>query len=172
MVETKISKQGRDGESAFNDWLNQNNISFLYLNQDKSRFASLFSDDVKRPDFLVLIESIGLLAVDVKNYTHYKDGGYSLGLEKEIRRVITFERIFRIPVWYAYFSEKEKSNAWYWISALKAVEVGEVRGEKKKGQEEFLFLKDEHFVRIETNDDLGRLYTHRFKSYQNLKNFK
>ena len=125
-------------------------------------FARIFHGIVKRPDFLVLLESIGLIAVDAKNHALNR-GVFTLPRESELRRVLTFERLFRIPVWYAYLHEEEGATVWYWISALKAIEVGEVRRNSKTG-EDFVAIKLEHFERIEKNEDLGKLYTHRLPS--------
>lgn len=151
-------EKGRAGEEDLNAWLQANGLAYLYVRQNQETFTPLFKGVLKRPDFLVLIDSIGLIAVDAKNLSRWK-GGYTLSLESELRKVITFERLFRIPVWYAYRHEERGKIVWYWISALKAIEVGKVCESDKTG--EFLEIKVEHFERIETNADLGKLYTQR-----------
>ncbi|MFP5390296.1 MAG: hypothetical protein ACLGI6_01950 [Gammaproteobacteria bacterium] len=149
-----------------NDWFQSIGISYLYINQSPDMFAKLFKGDLKRPDFLVLLEAVGMIAVDAKNYKAY-NGTYSLSFEKELRRVLAFERIFRIPVWYAYLGEESGGpQVWYWISALKALEVGEVK--KSKTGEEFLSLKHIHFEQIVTGEELGKLYTHRLPSLKKI----
>jgi hypothetical protein len=162
----ETSEKGRVGELALNDWLNVQGLSYVYICQSKETFASLFSIDIKRPDFLILLESVGLLAVDVKNYSQYREGEYTLKLEKELHRAITFERIFRMPLWYAYYSEEDDKKVWYWISALKAIEVGTTATNKKN--EEYKKIHIDHFERIETNSDLGKLYTHRLGSLRKI----
>jgi len=152
-----IKEKGKIGEARLNWWLKSIGISYVYLDQSQDTFPDLFKGNVKRPDFLVLLESIGLIAVDAKNYTLSATGEYTLPLETELKRVLAFERLFRIPVWYAYMGTAAE---WYWISALKALEVGHVRTNREKG-ENFLAIKLEHFERIEKNEDLGKLYTHR-----------
>jgi len=151
-------KKGIEGETKFKSWLDERGLSYLYVNQDMDGFPSLFKGNIKRPDFLVLIDSIGIIAVDVKNYTVFQ-GCYSLAYEKEVKKVLSFERLFRIPVWYAYLNVDNGEIAWYWISALKAVEVG-TRG-KNRENEEFLLIKINEFVEIKSNDDLGKLYSQR-----------
>ncbi|MDW3191897.1 MAG: hypothetical protein R8G66_06020 [Cytophagales bacterium] len=129
------------------------------MKQDKDEFPTLFQNNVaKRPDFLVLIDSIGMIAVDVKNYKLSKDKCYTLKLETEVLPALNFERLFRIPVWYAYYDEKDEN--WYWISALKAIskDLGEKRENQDSG-EYFLAIKRKEFVKIGENDDLGKLYT-------------
>lgn len=157
-----ITAKGEVGERRLNEWMQAAGLSYLYINQAKEVFARIFRGTVKRPDFLVLLESIGLIAVDAKNYA-LKRGVFTLPLESELRRVLTFERLFRIPVWYAYLHDEGGAAIWYWISALKAIEVGEVRKNSKTG-EDFVTIKLEHFERIEKNEDLGKLYTHRLPS--------
>lgn len=157
-----IAVKGEIGERRLNEWMQAAGLSYLYINQAKDVFARIFNGSVKRPDFLVLLESIGLIAVDAKNYALHR-GEFTLLLETELRRVLTFERLFRIPVWYAYLHEEDGVTVWYWISALRAIEVGQVRRNSKTG-EDFVAIKLEHFERIEKNEDLGKLYTQRLPS--------
>ena len=158
--------RGLEGEDAFAGWLQSQGLGYVYIRQDPMRFSTLFSGHVKRPDFLVLIDSIGLIAVDVKSKSQYedreKDAWYSLDYDRELKLVLGFERLLRIPVWYAYWDDRSAST-WYWISALKAIEVGELK-ERKDGQGEFLAIKLEHFAKIHGNQDLGCLYTQRLNS--------
>ncbi len=158
-----ISKKGMIGETALNNWFKTIEISYLYINQSQETFSGLFKGNVKRPDFLVLFESIGMIAVDAKNYTLF-NGEFSLPFEEELRRTLSFERLFRIPVWYAYLHEENgNSEVWYWISALKATEVGTVRKNTKTG-DKFLTIALNHFERVEKAQDLSKLYTHRLPS--------
>lgn len=160
-----IKEKGDKGEEALNRWLDDNGLSYLYIDQSEDTFASLFKTKLKRPDFLVLLESIGMIAVDAKNYT-LSGGVYTLNMEQEFQKALTFERLFRIPLWYAYLHVEDAQEVWYWISALKALEVGDVRVNNQK-KEQFLAIKLEHFEKIETGYDLGKLYTHRLPSLKN-----
>ncbi len=161
-----IETKGKEGEDAFNSWLNNNGLSFLYVDQSVDTFSTLFKNNVKRPDFLLMLESIGMLAVDVKNYTQ-SQGTYTLNMEQEFLRSLSFERLFRIPLWYAYKSEKNGETIWLWISALKAIEVGSISLNNRSG-EKFLRIDVKHFEEIKTNQDIGKLYTHRLPSLNNL----
>ena len=155
------------GERDLEAWLKKNGFSYIYVRQNKETFAPLFQGNLKRPDFLVLLESVGLIAVDAKNRAQSR-GEYTLPYEKELRRAMTFERLFRIPIWYAY--RGEKSDIWYWISALKAVAVGEVRDDENG--EQFLAIKLDQFERIESNSDFGKLYTHRLPGLGKIKDMQ
>lgn len=161
-----IKEKGLEGELALNEWLNKNGLSYLYIDQSINSFSSLFSNNLKRPDFLVLLESIGMIAVDVKNYQMSR-GVYTLSMEAEFQKALTFERVFRLPLWYAYRGDIEGQEVWYWISALKAIEVGELRTNSKTG-DKFIAMRIEHFEIISTNQDLAKLYTHRLPSIESI----
>lgn len=163
---TTIIQQGAAGEAALNKWLQNQQLSYVAVCQAKETFSPLFSGDVKRPDFLILFESIGLIAVDAKNYT-YSGGVYTLSIETELKRSLTFERLFRIPLWYAYYDETNGQEGWYWISALKAAEVGEVRTRNGTNQS-FLAIKREEFEYMTEAKDLAKLYTHRLPGVSKL----
>jgi hypothetical protein len=158
-----MEEKGKAGEQALNLWLHRQRLSYLYVGQSPDTFARLFPRTIKRPDFLVLLVSIGLIAVDAKNYKRWKGGYYSLNLEKELKPVLTFERLFRIPVWYAYMDEEGSGSIWRWISALKAVEVGK-RKTNKQEKSDFLLIEASDFVRVETNNDLCGLYSQSLSS--------
>lgn len=160
MENKEIESKGIAGERALEKWLKRQGFSFLALCQDRKHFAPAFRDNLKRPDFLVLLESVGMIAVDAKNRKRYDgvfaEGAFTLPYEKEFQKALTFERVFRVPLWYAYQGEKE--GTWYWISALKAIEVGEIR---ERNHEHYLEIKLKDFEQIESNADFGKLYTHR-----------
>jgi hypothetical protein len=154
----ELAKQGKVGELALNKWLKENGFAFVYLAQDRETFATLFAANLKRPDFLVLIDSIGLIAVDAKKYKksdRFGKPAYSLKWQEELKRTLAFERLFRIPVWYAYLDDESNTHVWYWISALRAVEVGT----PQKGiDEEFLWILRSDCVRVTSRDDFAGLY--------------
>lgn len=159
-VETPESR-GKEGEELLHQWLQDEGISYVYVRQEPSRFAPLFKDELKRPDFLVLLESIGLLAVDAKYCSLSNFGNYTLSTD-ELRKASMFERIFRIPVWYAFVDQEDAGNSWLWISLLKAIEVG-------REHASYYSIHPDHFEVLESNADLGKLYTHRLPSLKNLK---
>jgi hypothetical protein len=137
-------------------WLDENKFSYLYINQDSESFPRLFTNQVKRPDFLLLIDSIGLIAVDIKNYNIFKDKHLSLNYESEFKKTLAFERLFRLPVWYVY----KNNDEWLWISALKAIEVGEIKINSGT-KEQFLSLHIDDFTVVKSNNDIGKLWEQR-----------
>ncbi len=152
----KIVKKGKDAEQDFLNWLDENKFSYLYINQDTESFPKLFTNQVKRPDFLLLIDSIGLIAIDIKNYNIFKDKHLSLNYESEFKKTLAFERLFRLPVWYVY----KNNGEWLWISALKAIEVGEIKINSGTN-EKFLSLNIDDFTIVKSNSDIGKLWEQR-----------
>ena len=153
-MESKEEKGAR-GETRFAEWLDNNSLGYIYIKQDIESYAKLFGALVKRPDFLVLFESIGLIAVDVKNYKLCNDDYFTLNMEREIKKVLAFERLFRLPVWYAYMGN-EQGTDWHWLSALRAVEAGGIAYRKDEGT--YLKIPLNEFVPISTRQDIGRLW--------------
>lgn len=152
----EINEQGKAAEIDFLNWLDENKFSYLYINQDIESFPKLFQDHVKRPDFLLLIDSIGLIAIDIKNYNMYKNKYLGLPYESELKKTLAFERLFRLPVWYVY----KNNDEWLWISALKAIEIGELK-QNNKTKEEFLSLQIKDFTVVKSNSDIGKLWEQR-----------
>lgn len=154
---------GRAGEEALANWFSENGLSHLSICQNPETFAHLFTGAIKRPDFFLLFDSLGLIAVDAKNISLYKNQYFALPLEEEVRRAIAFERIFRMPLWYALYT----TECWYWISALKAVEVGKQLQNRSTGQV-FLSISKDEFACIANGTDLGKLYGQRMPGYGNV----
>ncbi len=159
----KRIRLGKIGEEALANWFSQNNLSYLSICQNPDTFAKLFTGTVKRPDFFLLFDSLGLIAVDAKNIKPYKNTYFSLPLEDELQRAITFERIFRMPLWYAIYA----TDHWYWISALKAIQVGK-KMQNRSTKQVFLSICKNNFVQIVDGADLSKLYGQRMSAYDNV----
>lgn len=119
-----------DSEQKFKEWLEYKKYSYIYFDQGQDTFSSLFVNNVKRPDFLVLIDSIGLIAVDVKSrkkLIEYKNNGksegrFTLNENEDTQKLLAFERRFRIPVWIVFCLETGGIEVWHWISLSEIVE--------------------------------------------------
>jgi hypothetical protein len=166
MNQTDAIAKGQEGEQKLRDWLNAERLAHVSICQNTGSFAALFADDVKRPDFLLLLESIGLIAIDVKNQKQSNEG-YTLTLDAELRKAVAFERLFKMALWYAYPATEKGKTVWYWISALKAIEVGR-SVKRREDRVEFLDIALEHFERLVSKADLGKLYTHRLPGAKKL----
>ncbi len=163
-VEKEEKKRlGREGEDKLNDWFKSQKVAYVAVCQRPDTFAPMFSGTTKRPDFMLLLEGVGMIAVDAKNCALRQGDRFTLAKERELKLSVNFERLFRMPLWYAYRNNADEHSPWYWISALKAIEVGEDAG--KQGGEIYLSIKLEHFERMDTAADLAKLFTHRMPSY-------
>ena len=167
------AKRGVEGEAAFKAWLDAHHFSYVALCQKSENFAAAFSGHVKRPDFLVLLESVGLIAVDVKNYSQshipqYRDS-ITLEVESEVRASIAFERLFRIPLWYAYVDHdgQNDQSSWHWISALHAVEIGTIKT-RNADDIQFYVIERADCAHVITGDDIAKLYLCRAPSHAGL----
>ncbi len=154
--------KGEQGERDLRAWFDLNRFAHVAIRQDDKTFAHLFRKEVKRPDFLLLVDSIGLLAVDAK-FCARCAGGTALPLEADFSRALMFERIFRLPVWYAY--RGDDASTWYWISALKAFQVAV----RRRPEDTYLQVELKHFVCLRSSADFGLLYTERLPGFQNIR---
>jgi len=110
--ESRIAR-GKIGEDDLLNWFNKHGLLFVAVNQSIDSFSSAFRDVVKRPDFFILIEGKGMMAVDAKNLS-LSGNAYTLALDTGLNRTLAFENLFNVPVWYAF---RESSDLWYWIRA-------------------------------------------------------
>ena len=58
--------RGEVGERAFQDWLDRSHCAYLYLDQTPLTIPLALRSEMKRPDFLVAVDGLGPVAVDVK----------------------------------------------------------------------------------------------------------
>ena len=161
--------QGRRAEACFLEWLQASKLPFLYVDQNQTTFSTLFPAAVKRPDFLLLLNSIGFIAIDVKYRPVKRPRFTDFRLDKDdVNLTLAFERIFRIPVWFAFCDEfKTAPSEWRWISALKALEVGAWHP-RHKDQKPFLGIEVEDCVGVVELQDLGKLFSHVLKTVDQL----
>ena len=77
-----------NSEQRFKEWLENKGYAYLYIDQSLDCFSSLFKGVTKRPDFLVVINSIGIIAVDVKERIIYEKYESFVIDEEEIQNLI------------------------------------------------------------------------------------
>lgn len=114
------------GEEKFKNWLDSKRYSFLYIEQSRETFPEFFRDNLKRPDFLVVINRVGLIAVDVKekepSFDRYGIKCFTLDEEREIKKFNLFETLTRIPVWFVFHSLSDNFTKQFWIPLSKVLE--------------------------------------------------
>ena len=160
MKREQIIQQGKEGETAFQKWLDAQELGYLRIDQDRETMSAVFKNSVKRPDYFLLLPSLGFIAIDVKNST-LKNDLFTLKINYEIERTITFEHHTRIYLWYAFKDRKCINNdRWYFISAHKACEVG-VKKYNSRDRVYYFEIALKHFELINKAEDLGKLYSSR-----------
>jgi hypothetical protein len=97
--------QGAAAEARFRNWLDRCTLPHIYVDQAPLTIPQNLKGEIKRPDFLVGIPSIGTIAVDVKAKRVYAD---TILIDAyEHRTLLNFETFFNISVWFACFPPDE-----------------------------------------------------------------
>lgn len=97
--------QGQAAEYRFRSWLDRCCLPHIYVEQSPFTIPEPLRGEIKRPDFLVGIPSIGTIAVDVKAKRVYRD---ALIIDAyEHRTLLAFENFFNTSVWFACFPPDE-----------------------------------------------------------------
>lgn len=97
--------QGQAAENRFRAWLDRCTLPHIYVEQSPLTLPAALKGEIKRPDFLVGIPSIGTVAVDVKAKRVYADTLFIDAYEH--RTLLNFETFFNIAVWFACFPPDE-----------------------------------------------------------------
>ncbi len=97
--------QGDAAEVRFRAWLDRCRLPHIYVEQSPITMPAHLRREIKRPDFLVGIPTIGTIAVDVKAKTVYGDA--ILIDVYEQTTLAAFETFFNISVWFACFPPGE-----------------------------------------------------------------
>ena len=103
MILTKAERRARGAaaEDRFRAWLDRCCLAHIYVDQAPLTLPQSLRGEIKRPDFLVGIPSIGTIGVDVKAKRVYAD---TLLIDAyEHRTLLNFETFFNISVWFACF---------------------------------------------------------------------
>jgi hypothetical protein len=91
--------QGQAAEVRFRGWLDRCHLPHIYVEQSPMTIPQHLRGEIKRPDFLVGIPTIGTIAVDVKAKQIYRN---TIVIDAyEHRTLLNFETFFNISVWFA-----------------------------------------------------------------------
>lgn len=97
--------QGQAAEERFRAWLDRCVLPHIYVDQAPLTIPQALKGEIKRPDFLVGIPSVGAIAVDVKAKQVYAD---TILIDVyEHRTLLNFETFFSTSVWFACFPSDE-----------------------------------------------------------------
>ncbi len=119
--------QGQAAEDRFRAWLDRCHLPHIYVEQSPMTIPQHLRGEIKRPDFLVGIPTIGTLAVDVKAKTIYDDA--ILIDAYEHRTLAAFETFFNMSVWFACFPPDEPHTGYLFLNRdLARLAVTTVKG--------------------------------------------
>lgn len=121
-------QQGQAAEDRFRAWLDRCHLPHIFVEQSPMTIPQHLRGEIKRPDFLVGIPTIGTLAVDVKAKRIYRDA--ILIDAYEHRTLLAFETFFNISVWFACFPPDEPHTCHLFLNrTLAAIPMTTVKGE-------------------------------------------
>ncbi|WP_287389512.1 hypothetical protein [Ralstonia sp.] len=101
MSRSQRRTQGQAAEDRFRAWLDRCVLPHLFVEQSPLTFPDGLRGEIKRPDFLVGLPTIGTIAVDVKAKRVYAQ---TLIIDADEHRTLAnFETFFNISVWFACF---------------------------------------------------------------------
>ena len=119
--------QGAAAEDRFRSWLDRCCLPHIYVEQSPLTFPESLHGELKRPDFLVGVPSIGTIAVDVKAKRVYRDT--ILIDATEHRTLLTFETYFNISVWFACFPPGEAHTCHLFLNrSLAGLAASQIQG--------------------------------------------
>lgn len=118
------AEKGAAAERAFQAWLDGSVLPHMYVEQSRLTVPVPLRGRIKRPDYLVGIPGVGLVAFDVKAKTIYGDG-LIFDLD-EVRKLRTFAQLFHLTVYFACL-DPEGGPAAYWVRLDQLDSVSAVR---------------------------------------------
>ena len=104
--------KGAAAERTFHAWLDSSVLPHMYVEQSRLTVPEPLRGQIKRPDYLVGIPGVGLVAFDVKAKTVYQ--GKILFDVAEVEKLRTFARLFHLTVYFACL-DPEGSQDGHWV---------------------------------------------------------
>ena len=128
LTRTERRVQGQAAEDRFRSWLDRCCLPHIYVEQSPFTIPEPLRGEIKRPDFLVGIPTIGTLAFDVKAKRVYRD---ALIIDAyEHRTLLNFETFFNTSVWFACFPPGEPHTCHLFLNrSLAGLERSNLKGE-------------------------------------------
>jgi hypothetical protein len=122
-------QKGQAAEDRFRAWLDRCCLPHIYVEQSPMTIAQPLRGEIKRPDFLVGVPTIGTTAVDVKAKRVYAD---TLLIDTyEHRTLMNFETFFNISVWFACFPPDEPHTCHLFLNrSLAGLAPKTIKGEQ------------------------------------------
>ena len=160
-------------EEKFQEFLEQSNIPYWYIQQDIKTFSSALKiHNTKRPDFLVLLPNFGSILVDVKDKPPLEKYKKICLLYKDIIKYKNLQQNFNLQVWFAVSNKQVHYETWYWIPATRAYELSKkflVKSNQiktfKKKPEDYVSIPISEYIQTTMQDNISKVL------YQNTKRF-
>ncbi len=111
-IDPADAAKGAAAERAFATWLDNSVLPHMYVEQSRLTVPAPLRGQIKRPDYLVGIPGVGLVAFDVKAKTVYQ--GKILFDVAEVEKLRTFSRLFHLTVYFACL-DPEGSQEGFWV---------------------------------------------------------
>jgi hypothetical protein len=130
MILSRVQRkaQGQAAEDRFRSWLDRCCLPHIYVEQSPFTIPDPLRGEIKRPDFLVGIPSIGTIAVDVKAKRVYRDALIINAYEH--RTLLNFETFFNTSVWFVCFPPDEPHTCHLFLNrSLAGLERTSLKGE-------------------------------------------
>lgn len=116
--------KGAAAEHTFQAWLDGSVLPHLYIEQSPLTVPAPLRGQIKRPDYLVGIPRIGLVAFEVKAKTIY--AGELIFDVGEVQKLRKFARLFHLTVYFACL-DPEGGQDGYWVRLDQLDEVPAIR---------------------------------------------
>ena len=129
LTKTERRAQGAAAEDRFRAWLDRCCLPHIYVDQAPLSMPVPLRGEIKRPDFLVGVPTIGTAAVDVKAKRVYDDAIIIDAYEH--RTLLNFETFFNITVWFACFPPDEQYTCHLFLNrTLAGLPPKSIKGEQ------------------------------------------
>lgn len=123
-IDPADAAKGAAAERAFAAWLDGSVLPHLYVEQSPLTVPAPLRGQIKRPDYLVGIPFVGLVAFDVKAKTIY--AGELIFDVGEVQKLRNFARLFHLTVYFACL-DPEGGQDGYWVRLDQLNEVPAIR---------------------------------------------
>ena len=158
----KGGEKGEKAELEFKKWLDKNKINHLYIKQDLKSFPKSFENTLRRPDFIIMLENIGMIMVEVRRRSIYPRYNTIPIDTEDLKKYIRFQSKFNIPIWYAVSNEQLNYKTWFWIPMSKIAELETPMLHSSKSKQNFIPISLDKFSRIEYNEHIGKIFSKNF----------
>ena len=112
-LDPRLIRRGAKAERRFAAWLDASALPHLYVEQSPMTVPASLRGEIKRPDYLVGIPGVGIIAFDVKSKTVYERDGLIFDL-REVQKLRVFSQRFHVTAFFACL-DPEGSPDGFWV---------------------------------------------------------